>query len=79
MLLRCRKLGENGRRRLTVVELGQDHFTVDWDMRVDRPQFRIHLEYVLAKPWVQGENQFEHHVEAFTSSIAHLALTSIRP
>ncbi len=78
MFLRCRKLGENGHCRLTVVELSQDHFTVDWDIAVDRPQFCIHLEYVLAKPWVQGENRIEHHFGSFTTSITHLALSSIR-
>ncbi len=39
MFLRYRKLSENLRCRLTVVKLGQDHFTVDWDIPVDRPQF----------------------------------------
>ena len=78
MLLRCRKLGQNRHCCLTVIELGQNHFAVDWDIPVDRPQICIHLEYVLAKPWVQGENRIEHHLGAFTTSIAHLALTSIR-
>jgi hypothetical protein len=78
MFLRCRKLGQNGRCCLTVIELGQNHFTVDWDIPVDRPQFCIDLEYILAKSWVQGENRIEHHLGAFTTSIAHLALTSIR-
>ena len=78
MFLRCRKLGQNVRCCFTVVELGQNHFTVDWDIPVDRPHFCIHLEYVLAKPWAQGENRIEHHLGVFTTSIAHLALTSIR-
>ena len=78
MFLRCRKLGQNGHCSLRVIELGQNHFTVDWDIPVDRPQFCVHLEYALAKPWVQGENRIEHRLGAFTTSIAHLALTSIR-
>ena len=78
LFLRRRKLGQNGHCSLTVIELGQNHFTVDWDIAVDRPQFCIHLECVLAKPWVQGENRIEHHRGAFATSIAHLALTSIR-
>jgi hypothetical protein len=78
MFLRCRKKGENRGCCLTLVELGQNYFTVDWDIPVDRPQVCIHLEYVLAKPWVQGENRIEHHVWVFTTSIAHLALTSLR-
>ncbi len=78
MVLRCRKLGENRRCRLATVELGQNHFPVDRDIPVDRPQFSIHLEYVLAKAWVQGENRIEVHLGALTTSIVHLALTSIR-
>ena len=77
MFLRCRKLGENGRCRLTVVELGQNHFTVDWDIPVDRPQFCCHLEYISAKPWVQGELGWAK-LGPLTTSNAHLALTSIR-
>ena len=30
------KLGQNRRCGLTVIELGQNHFTVDWDIPVDR-------------------------------------------
>ena len=78
MFLRCRKLGEKGRCCLTVVELGQNHLTVDWDITVNRPQFCIHLEYVLAKPWAHGENRIEHYLGAFTTTIEHVALTSIR-
>ena len=78
MFLRYRKLSENLRCRLTVVKLGQNHFTVDWDIPVDRPQFCIHLEYVLAKPWAQEENRIEDLLGMFITSIAHLALTSIR-
>ena len=74
MLLRRRKLGENGHCRLAVVELGQDHFTVDWDVPVDRPQFCIHLEYVLGKPRVKGKNRIENHLGALTAFIVHLAL-----
>ncbi len=44
MFLRFRKLGENGRCRLAVVELSQNHFTVNRDIPVDRPHFCIHLE-----------------------------------
>ena len=43
-ILGCRKLGENGPCRLMVVELGQNHLTVDRDVPVDRPHVCVHLE-----------------------------------
>ena len=73
MFLRCRKQGENGRCRFAVVELGQNHFTVDRDIPMDRPHFCIHLEQVLAKPRVQGENRIDHHLGVLTTFVRHLA------
>ena len=73
MFLRCRKLGENSRCRLAVVELSQNHLTIDRDIPVDRPHFCIHLKQVLAKPRVQGKNRIDQHLGALTMFVKHLA------
>jgi hypothetical protein len=73
MFLRCSKLGQNGPCRVAVVELGQNHFTVDRDIPVDRPHLCIHLEEVLAQPRVQGENRVDQHLGPLTTLIGDVA------
>jgi hypothetical protein len=43
-MVRFNDLVENGLCRLGVVELGQDHLTVNWDVPVNRPRLRVDLE-----------------------------------
>jgi hypothetical protein len=70
-ILCCRKLGENSPCRLAVIELGQNHLTVDRDVPMDRPQVLVHLEYVMVDAGVLVDDQVDHHLRALTRLIGH--------
>jgi hypothetical protein len=71
-ILGSRKLGENSPCCLAVIELGQNHLTVDRDVPMDRPQVFVHLEYVMVDAGVLVDDQVDHHLRALTRLAGHV-------
>jgi hypothetical protein len=71
-ILRCHKLGENSPCGFAVIELGQNHLTVDWDVAMDHPQVFFHLEYVMVDAGVLVDDQVDHNLRALTRLVGHV-------